>query len=107
MKSRLGDIDPRIIAARAKFTLEIGLQEEAPVPVKELLAKPEQAATYLSRVCMSIFEGGSRLTTTARDLDYFAYGLEIEKRSSQITKAIIKEIGEQQAGDLAEPAEED
>jgi hypothetical protein len=77
------------------------------VPVKELLDKPEQAATYLSETCMKIFEGSSNLKGAARALDYFAYGLEIEKRSALLTKAIIKEIGEQQSGDLTEVVEEE
>jgi hypothetical protein len=78
-----------------------------PWPGRLFLDKPEQAATYLSETCVKIFEGSSDLKGAARALDYFAYGLEIEKRSALLTKAIIKEIGEQQSGDLTEAMEEE
>jgi hypothetical protein len=107
MVSNLGEADPRIIAARAKSTIQIGQREDISVSVKELLDKPEQAATYLSETCVKIFEGSADLKGIARALDYFAYGLEIEKRSALLTKAIIKEIGEQQSGDLTEAMEEE
>jgi hypothetical protein len=107
LKSRLGQVDPRIIATRSTPTTQIGIHGESSKRVKDLLDNPEEAAAYLSRICMKIFEDQPQLRSVARILDYFAYGREVEKRSNQITKAMIKEIGEQEAGDLGELIEEE
>ncbi|KPJ64660.1 hypothetical protein AMJ44_12345, partial [candidate division WOR-1 bacterium DG_54_3] len=107
MMSRLGQVDSRLIATRTTTTAQLNVHSEGTVTVKELVDKPKQAADYLSRACIRIFQGESILRATARNLDYFAYGLEIEKKSARITKAIIKEIGDQKAGDLGEVVEED
>jgi len=100
MKSSLVDADPRVIAAHTKSTVQVDLREA--IPVKELLEKPEGAATFLSGTCMKVFQGRSDLRSTARILDYFAYGLQIRERSTSLTRAIIREIGQQQSGELTE-----
>jgi hypothetical protein len=102
MNGNLGKIDPRIIAARTTYTAQIGLWEERSVAVKELLDKPDEAVTHLSETCVRIFKGASYLRAAARSLDYFAYGLEIGKRAKTLTKALIREIGEQKSGDFTE-----
>lgn len=102
MMSPLNVADARVIATRTTPGAKFGLGDDKSVNVKDCLENPEYAATQLSEACMKIFEGQSQLRSTARNLDYFAYGLEIKKRSPKISKAIIKEIGEQKAGDFAE-----
>ncbi|MFX0197946.1 MAG: helix-turn-helix domain-containing protein [Candidatus Hodarchaeota archaeon] len=107
MKSHLERIDPRVIVARTTPTAQVALPGETSVPVSDLLKQPEKAAACLSSACIRIFQGDSGFRSTARNLDYFAYGLDIEKRSIQIANAIIKEIGEQQTGDFAEAVVDD
>jgi hypothetical protein len=107
MIAKLKTVDPRVIAARTTLTSDISIQGERSVVVKELLEKPEQAASMLSRVCMRVFEGESSLRSTARNLDYLAYGADIGLRSRGISKAIIKAIGDQEAGDVLESSEQD
>ncbi len=101
MMSHLKDTDERVIAARTTPSAKFGIGDNAHANVKDCLENPEYAAAQLSKVCMKIFNGESQLRSVARNLDYFAYGLEIKKLSPKISKAIIKEIGEQKAGDFA------
>jgi hypothetical protein len=107
MIAKLKTVDPRVIAARTTPTSDISIEGERSVVVKELLEKPEQAASLLSRVCMRVFEGESNLRSAARNLDYLAYGGDIGLRSRGISKAIIKAIGDQEAGDVLESSEQD
>jgi hypothetical protein len=107
MKSRLGKIDSRLIATRTSTIAQLNMDSAGTVSVKELVNKPKQAADFLSEICIKIFEGESKLKSTARSLDYFAYGIEIEKKSQQITRAIIKTIGDREADDLVEVVEEE
>jgi hypothetical protein len=107
MMSKLDRHDRRLIAARAVTTTQFTIAGATSPPAKELLEKPEQAAALLSNACMQVFEGRTKLRSTARNLDYLAYGGEVERRSAQITKAIIKQVGDQQAGDMEEDKDED
>ena len=55
---------------------------------------------------MQVFEGVNGAKSNARNLDYFAYGLELQKNASQISKAIKEVVGRQKAGDVMETKEE-
>ena len=107
MMSKLDSHIPQLIAARASATTCYTIANETSPAAIELVDKPGQAAALLSRACMHVFEGRSNLRTTARNLDFLAYGDEVIKRSSQITKAIMEIIGDQQAGDITEEDTED
>jgi len=102
MISKMGVVEPRVIAARTTPTSQFQFQGEAPVSVQELLEKPERAATLLSKACMKVFEGESGMRTVARNLDYFAYGPNLIERTRHLTRAIKKAIGDQEAGDVME-----
>jgi len=54
---------------------------------------------------MSVFEGISSERSTARDLDYLAYGLEVEKRASALSEALIDAIGDRPPGEALESTE--
>ena len=74
---------------------------------KELADKPETAATMLSDACMAVFEGSSQARSAARNLDFFAYGPAVQGKAAQLSKAILSEIGDKEAGDLTEEVDED
>lgn len=108
MIAKMKTVDPLMIAARTAPTSELSIPGETSVTIKELLEKPEQAAGLLSKICMRVFEGkANSLRTTARNLDYLAYGLGVRSRSKTISKAITKTIGDREAGDVTESPEQD
>jgi hypothetical protein len=107
MIAKLKEIDPRVIAARTSITAQISVPDMPPISVKELLDKPDKTVSLLSNVCMKIFDGNSSMRSVARDLDFFAYGLDIQKRSYHLSNAIIKEIGDQESEDVKEKDEHD
>ncbi|MBU4011981.1 MAG: ATP-binding protein [Proteobacteria bacterium] len=107
MMSKAEDYDPRAVAARTSITGQISVAGDAPVSVKKLLDQPELSASLLSKACIRVFEGDNASKTAARNLDYFAYGVEIQRRASKIAKAIVEAIGDQYAGDLIEGTESD
>ena len=77
--------------------------EEA-VEVSKLLQNSALASSLVSAACMRVFQGDKDLRSTARALDYFAYGLELLKLAPRITDAVIRLIGEREAGDIGEEA---
>jgi len=107
MMSKQGDCAPELVAARAAASTRYVLGSETSPSAKELAEKPDQAAALLSRACMEVFEGRSDLRSTARNLDYLAYGGEVRKRSAQIAKAIIEQVGDQKAANVAEQQDEE
>jgi len=107
MMSKTEDTDLRAVAARTSLTGQISITGETPVAVKELLEKPEQSASLLSKACIRVFEGDNASRTAARNLDYLAYGASIQRRAPKIAKAIVADIGDQAASDLVENAESD
>ncbi len=100
MMSKLKDTDPRVNAARTTTTAQINVPDMPSISVKELLDKPDKAVSLLSNVCMKIFDGDKSVRSTARNLDFFAYGLDIQKRSYHLSNAIIKEIGDQESEEV-------
>jgi hypothetical protein len=94
--------DARLVAIRTSPTSQIVVGNDI-VNVSELLKKPDRAAPLLSRACMRVFEGDKGgMRTIARNLDYITYGLAVQERGHELTKAIIKVVGEQVAGDVSE-----
>ena len=100
MMSKAKYNDLRLVAARTSITGQISIADDEPVSVKRLLDQPELSAKLLSNACIRVFEGDNASRTSARNLDYLAYGIEIQQRSQNIAKAIFKAIGDQKAGDL-------
>ena len=86
--------DARIIAAQTSATGEIEVPGAAAGQVGDLLRRPEKAAALLSKACMCVFLGDSTVRGAARRLDCLAYGLEINKRAPDLSKALIKAIGD-------------
>jgi hypothetical protein len=84
--------DDRRLAAlqlSRRSTLEIP-GEERTVAVKSLLARPPDAANYLSRVCMHVFQGEMRFRSLSRTLDIIAYGLDVERLGSSVCPLLPK-----------------
>lgn len=107
MMTKAENNDPCAVAARTPITGQISIASDVPVSVKKLLDQPELAAKLLSNACIRVFEGDNVSRTVSRNLDYFAYGREIQRRASKIAKTIIETVGDQKAGDLIEGAETD
>jgi len=68
----------------------------------KLIADPELAASLLSTACMRVFEGEKAMRSTARILDYFAYGEQIRAKAAAIAVALTGEIGDRQPGEVGE-----
>jgi hypothetical protein len=89
-----------LLAGRFSLTRSIEIEGEKPVIIKDILERPDQVANLVSKACMKVFQGDKDYTSTARNLDYLAYGQEIQKRASAITKAVIRIVGNRKAGDI-------
>ena len=74
------------------------------VNVSKLLDSPQLASSLVSGACMRVFQGEKDLRSAARNLDYFAYGPQLQELGPRIGKAIMKLIGDREAGDLGETA---
>jgi len=99
------DTSPLLMAARTTSKGHFSLPDESPATVMELLARPEIAASMLSKACMWVFKGKNDCKGLARNLDYLAYGPELVKRAPQIASQVIKVVGDRGAGNLLEPSE--
>jgi len=104
---RLDKLPPPIVAARAAPTSRFAARDGSTVLGTELVDNPEKAATMLSESCMAVFQGDRNARSIARNLDFFAYAPAIQRKASQITNAILSEISDKEAGDLAEEIEDE
>jgi hypothetical protein len=107
MRSRVGNDDLRIIAARITGSARFEVEGDGSVTAAELIHDPRLASSLLSKACMRVFEGESDMRHSARNLDYLAYGHQLSERASVIAKAIIKAVGDQEAGELTGTTKED
>ena len=100
MLSDFADKDPRVIAARQSLASQVLVPGQPPMSTKALLERTEHASTLLSTACMQVFDGATHadLRSTARTLDYLAYGDQIMKRAPALSKEIIGVIGNQPPG---------
>ncbi len=105
MMKEMKDTNALLLAGRFSLTKSIEIEGEKSVIVKDVLERPDQAANLISKACMKVFQGDKDYASTARNLDYLAYGQEIQKRASAITKAVIKIVGDRKAGDIVETKE--
>jgi hypothetical protein len=97
--------DARFLAARTSPTSHIQFKGDSSIAVKDFLDKPDQAASIVSKACMRVFQGDNDYKSVARNLDYLAYGPDLQRRAPQIVKALMKTIGERAAGDVVETTE--
>jgi len=102
MISKTKDTDARLVAARMSATSHVVIEGESQTVVRTILDKPDQAAALLSKACMRVFQGDNACRSVARNLDYIAYGPEIQRRAVQISKAVVKTVGERKPGDVVE-----
>lgn len=91
IRNRTGTWDRRLQALRAtgRSTVEIP-SESGNVTIHEAMQDPRLTATWLSQVCMKVFQGERKWRAPARVLDVLAYGSKIEDRSSEILQQIKK-----------------
>jgi hypothetical protein len=101
----LKDKDPRLVAARMSLSSQIKIMDAKPVPVRQILDVAERAASVVSAACIKVFEGVDECRQVARDVDYLAYGEAMQRRANEITRYVIKAIGERKPGDVAATAE--
>ena len=100
MKSSITGNDPRLVAARVTSSTQFEVDQVSYEYVRIAGKSTTSSIAQASTACMRVFEGGdSSVRWTARNLDYFAYGLQVRDQASSITKAIIEAIGDQEAGD--------
>jgi hypothetical protein len=105
MIANMKETDARFLAARTSPTSRIQFEGDSPIVVKDFLDKPDQAASIVSKACMRVFQGDNDYKSVARNLDYLAYGPDLQRRAPQIVKALMKTIGERAAGDVVETTE--
>jgi hypothetical protein len=106
MVRKANGVDARMVATQTRITGAIEVPGAAEGKVRDLLQRPEKAAALLSRACMCVFQGDSTARSAARRLDCLAYGLEINKRASTLSKALIKAIGDHLPGEPQDAVEE-
>lgn len=104
LKSKIADTDPRVLSGRSSRSTTFTVKGQETVTASQLLENPQLASSLVSAACMGVFQGDKDLRSTARDLDYFAYGLQLREFGPRIGKAIIKLIGDREAGDIRETA---
>jgi hypothetical protein len=102
LRLKMTDTDPRILAARSSKNTVFVVGGEEEVGVSKLLDSPQLASSLLSSACMRVFQGEKDLRSTARNLDYFAYGLQLQELGPRIGTAIMKLIGDCEPGELGE-----
>ena len=107
MIAKLSGSDPRLIAARATPSAQFVVTGEPIAQAEALLGNPQLAASLLSKACMRVFQGQPDMRSVARNLDYFAYGMDLRDRATKIKKAVMDLIGNQEAGDFAGTSEEE
>jgi hypothetical protein len=100
MVKKMKDTAPILLAARLPLTAHITIEDDAQIPIREIINRPEQAAALVSKACMKVFQGVNDYKAIARNIDYLAYGHEIQKRAPSIAKAFMKTIGNRKPGDL-------
>lgn len=88
IRNRTGVSDVRLLAARTTATAAISLPDKNRVIVRDLLNRPEQAAKYLSDVCVRVFKGAKEYKSVSRNLDILAYGNQISSKSEDVANAI-------------------
>jgi hypothetical protein len=107
MKSNAGSTDPRLAASRLRSNAQLQIDERS-VRVDDLIENPQEAESLLSTACMRVFENNdSEVRATARYLDLFAYGPQVQNRKAVIGRGIRKAIGDQEAGDPVGTATEE
>lgn len=96
------DVNNKIpIALRLSPTAPLSIRSVEPsITVNDLLKTPTNAANLLSQTCILVFEGKKDQRSVARQLDYIAYGDEIEKRAVEIAQAVLDLVGSEEAGEL-------
>jgi hypothetical protein len=97
--------DVRLLAARLSMTTSFTIDNRNYTVGKDLLDKPELAANLVSIACMKVFEGDDNSRSLARNLDYLAYGPELQRHGSSITKDVMKLVGTRQAGEVEQTLE--
>jgi len=102
MISDMKGTDARLLAARVSLTTRVTFEGNPPIAVKDILEKPDQAASLVSKACMRVFQGNKDYRAVARNLDYLAYGPEVQRRGPLIAKAVIKTVGDREAGYVVE-----
>jgi hypothetical protein len=108
LKQMIADMevsDARLLASRLTATSRVQFEGESSIAVKEILDKPDEAATLVSKACMRVFQGDNNYRAVARNLDYIAYGPDFQRRAPKIVKSVIKTIGERAAGDVLDTSE--
>jgi hypothetical protein len=104
LRSKTADTDLRLLAARAGKTTVFAVTGEETAGASKLLDNPQLASSLLSAACMRVFQGDKELRSTARGLDYFAYGPQLLESGRRIGAATMKLIGDREAGDLLDAA---
>jgi len=107
LKAKLADTDPRLLAARASQSTTFAVRGQEAVGVSKLMDNPQLASSLVSAACIRVFQGDKDMRSTARDLDYLAYGPQLRESGNEIGRAIVNLVGDREAGDLGEAVVEE
>jgi hypothetical protein len=87
--SQKDDVDRRLVALQTMsgipHEISDGKQKHS---ANELIESPQLAASYLSKVCMRVFDGDKESRSMCRQLDIMAYGKELESLSQKIVDGL-------------------
>jgi hypothetical protein len=106
-RSKLANVDPRIVAANVRKNTVFQVSGNPPIEAAKLLDSPQLASSLLSTACMRVFQGDADMRSTARNPDYFAYGPRVSDSATEISKSIMKLVGDREVGDFGEATTEE
>jgi hypothetical protein len=86
--------DRRVLALRLSSTKAfLPPDSDNECQIEMLLDSPQSAASYLSRMCLKVFEGEKALKGVCRSLDVVAYGKELQARAAEIEAEFVRPAG--------------
>jgi hypothetical protein len=86
--------DRRSLALRFSSTTAFVLPDSGTeCRIETLLGSPQSATSYLSKVCLKVFEGEKALRGVSRGLDIVAYGNELQARAAEIEAEFVNLAG--------------
>ena len=106
-RSKLAHVDPRIVAANVSKNTVFQVSGNPPIEAIKLLDSPQLASSLLSTACMRVFQGDADMRSAARNLDYFAYGPQVSDSAAEISKSIMKLVGDREVGDFGDATTEE
>jgi Putative DNA-binding domain len=97
---KIGTANPQLISSRQSLQSQFDWDDGSPAKtVSELIANQSICNAFISKACLEVFKGNKEYRSTARDLDYLAYGQLIVARSEDISALVKGLVGDRLPND--------